>query len=131
MNDLLAGHVEMLSASPVEIKPYLESGKVKPLAVTSAQRSKQLPNVPALSETLKVPPVVTINGLLAPGRTPQAVIDVLSRELAAAEKTPEFQDRLAKIGVEPVEDTPEQFGKTIAEDTERWRDAVRDLNLKP
>jgi tripartite-type tricarboxylate transporter receptor subunit TctC len=130
-NDLLAGHVAMLSASPVEIKPFLETGKVKPLAVTSAQRSKQLPSVPAISETINSPPVVTYNGLLAPGRTPREIVDIMSRELMAAEQSPEFRERLDKLGVEPVPNTPEQFAKLIAEDAERWRDIVRDLNLKP
>jgi tripartite-type tricarboxylate transporter receptor subunit TctC len=131
-NDLLAGHVAMLSASPVELKPFLETNRVKPLAVTSAQRSKQLPNVPAISETVKhSPPVVTYNGLLAPGRTPQAIVDTLSKELMAAEKSPEFRERLSKIGVESVENTPAQFAKMIADDTEQWRGIVTDLNLKP
>src|SRR6516225_4530870 len=68
--DLLAGHIAMLSASPVEVKPYFESGKVKPLAVTSTERSAQLPGVPTVGETLKSPAVVTYEGVLAPGRTP-------------------------------------------------------------
>jgi tripartite-type tricarboxylate transporter receptor subunit TctC len=131
-NDLLAGHVSMLSASPVEIKPFLESKRVKPLAVTSAQRSSQLPGVPTIAETVKgAPPVVTYNGLLAPGRTPQAVIDAISKELIAAEKSPEFRERLTRTGVEPVPNTPEEFAKLIADDSDRWRDIVKDLNLKP
>ncbi len=129
-NDLLAGHVAMLSASPVELKPFLESKRVKPLAVTSHKRSPQLPNVPAISETLKSPSVVTYNGLLAPGNTPQAIVDALSKELIAAEKSPEFRARLAKIGVEPVPNTPDQFAKLIADDTELWRDIVKDLDIK-
>jgi tripartite-type tricarboxylate transporter receptor subunit TctC len=77
------------------------------------------------------PPVVTYNGLLAPGRTPQAIVDTLSKELMAAEKSPEFRERLSKIGVESVENTPAQFAKMIADDTEQWRGIVTDLNLKP
>jgi tripartite-type tricarboxylate transporter receptor subunit TctC len=128
--DLLAGHVAMVSASPVELKPYLDSGKIKPLAVTSSERSKQLPNVPTIGETLKSPPVVTFNGLLAPARTPKEVIDTLAREIAAAEKSPDFLDRLAKIGADPIVTTPTEFAKIIAADTDLWRDAVRDLGLK-
>jgi tripartite-type tricarboxylate transporter receptor subunit TctC len=129
--DLLAGHVAMVSVTPVELKPYLDSRKVKPLAVTSATRSKQLPNVPTVGETLKSPPVVTYNGLLAPGRTPQDIVDTLAREIVAAEMSPEFQERLVRVGVDPVIATPAEFARIIAEDTERWRDTVRDLNLKP
>lgn len=129
--DLLAGHITMLSASPVELKPYLESGKVKLLAVTGATRSRQLPNVPTVAETLKSPPVVTYNGLLAPAGTPPDIVDAMSRELVAAGKDAEFVDRLVKVGLEPILSTPDEFAKIIAADTEQWRDIVRDLNLKP
>lgn len=129
--DLLAGHVAMLSATPVELKPYLESGKVKPLAVTSRERSKQLPGVPTIVETLASPPVITINGLVAPARTPQEAIDALSREIIAAEKSQDFIDRLTRLGAEPIVTTPDEFAKIIAADTELWRDIVRGLGLKP
>jgi tripartite-type tricarboxylate transporter receptor subunit TctC len=128
--DLLAGHIAMLSASPVEIKPYLDSGRVKPLAVTSAGRSSQLPDVPAIGETLKSPPVVTYNGLLAPGRTPDAVVDTIAREIGKAATDKAFLTRLEKVGVEPILGTPRDFAKVIAVDTEFWRDIVRELNLK-
>ena len=129
---LLSGQVAMISASPVEIKPFLESKKVKPLAITDDKPTAQLAGVPAITETLKdSPPVVTYNGLLAPGGTPQAIIDLLSRELMAAEKSPEFRQRLAKIGVEPVENTPEQFAKLIANDVDQWGRILKELNLRP
>ncbi|HEY2137968.1 MAG TPA: tripartite tricarboxylate transporter substrate binding protein [Xanthobacteraceae bacterium] len=127
---LLSGQVAMLSASPVELKPYLNSGKVKILAVTGAARSKQLPGVPTIAETLKSPAVVTINSLVAPAKVPQAVVDVLSREILAAEKTPEFVERIDRIGAEPLVNTPAEFAKIIADDTALWRDTVRDLGLK-
>jgi len=128
--DLLAGHIAMLSASPVELKPYLESGKVKPLAVTSAARSSQLPNVPTVGETLNSPRVVTYNGLLAPGRTPNDIIDAIAREITNPAKNAQLLTRLDKVGVEPMVTTPQEFAKMIAADTQLWRDAVRELNLK-
>jgi tripartite-type tricarboxylate transporter receptor subunit TctC len=128
--DLLAGHIAMLSASPVELKPYLESGKVKPLAVTSAARSRQLPNVSTIAETLKSPPVVTYNGLLAPARTPDDIVAAILRELKAPDKIAAFQERLAKVGAEPIVSTPEEFARIIAADTDQWREIVRDLNLR-
>src|SRR5712672_2882184 len=84
--DLLGGQIAMLSATPVELKPYLESGKVKPLAVTGRERSPQLPAVPTIAETLPSPPVVTYNGLLAPARTPGDIVDALSRAPMAADR---------------------------------------------
>ena len=128
--DLLAGHIAMLSASPVEIKPYLDSGRVKPLAVTSAERSRQLPDVPAIGETLKSPPVITYNGLLAPGRTPDSVVDTIAREIVRAARDKALLGRLERVGVEPILGTPRDFAKVIAVDTEFWRDIVRELNLK-
>ena len=128
--DLLAGHIAMLSATPVELKPYLESGKIKPLAVTSAERSKQLPNVPTIAETLASTSVVTYNGLFAPAKTSDEIIQTISREIIAAEKSPEFQERLLKVGVEPLVNTPEEFAKIIAADANRSRDIARDLGLK-
>jgi tripartite-type tricarboxylate transporter receptor subunit TctC len=129
--DLLGGQIAMMSASPVELKPYLNSGKMKPLAVTGAKRSKQLPDVPTILETLKSPPVITINGLVAPAQVPQEVIDTLSRVIIAAEKSPEFVERIDRLGAEPIINTPTEFAKIIADDTALWRDTVRDLGLKP
>jgi tripartite-type tricarboxylate transporter receptor subunit TctC len=128
--DLLAGHINLLSATPVETKAYLASGKVKFLAISSAERSPQFPDLATIRETVNSPPVVTIHGLLAPARTPRDIVDAIGREVAAAENTPEFRERLLKIGVEPAINTPEEFAAIIAAETARWRDVVRDLGLQ-
>ncbi len=129
--DLLAGQIAMLSASPVEVKPYLNSGKMKPLAVTGSTRSPQLPGVPTIMETIKSPPVITINGLVASAAVPPEVVDTLSREIVTAEKSPDFIKRIETLGAEPIVSTPAEFARIIASDTDLWRDAVRDLGLKP
>jgi tripartite-type tricarboxylate transporter receptor subunit TctC len=129
-NDLLAGHIQMLAASPVELRPYFATDTVKLLAVTGARRSRYLPDVPAIAEQFPAPEVVTWNGLLAPARTPPEVIDALSREIGAAERNPEFQKRLADLGVDPASIGPDEFAKIIAADHERWRDIIADLGLK-
>jgi tripartite-type tricarboxylate transporter receptor subunit TctC len=129
--DLLGGQIAMMSASPVEVKPYLDSGKIRPLAVSGPTRSRQLPGVPTILETLASPPVITINGLVAPAKVPQEVIDTLSREIIAAEKGADFAGRIDRLGAEPMITTPAEFAAIIARDTELWRDTVRDLGLKP
>jgi tripartite-type tricarboxylate transporter receptor subunit TctC len=128
--DLLAGHINLLSATPVETKAYLASGKVKFLAISSAERSPQFPDLATIRETVNSPPVITIHGLLAPAHTPRDIVDAIGREVAAAENTPEFRERLLKIGVEPAINTPEEFAAIIAAETARWRDVVRDLGLQ-
>ena len=113
--DLLAGHIAMVAGSPVELKPYLNSGKLKPLAVLDTKRSPHLPNVPIVTDTLKdCPPAVTYNGLLGPAHLPKEVVETLSRELVAAGKSKEFRQRLLNVGLEPLLNTPEDFAKIIA-----------------
>ena len=76
--DLLAGHVLMVAGSPVELKPYIDSGKLKVLGLLDSKPSPFLPDVPLVTETLKdCPPAVTYNGLLAPKGVPQEVVDTL------------------------------------------------------
>jgi len=125
--DLIAGHVQMLSASPVELKPFIGSDKVKPLGISSKERSRYLPNVPTISETLPTPTVATYNGLLGPKGTPAEVIEMLAAEIVAAEKTPEFLDKLAKIAVEPSGTTPQGMAAEIAANAERWKSVANDI----
>ena len=129
--DMLAGHVAMVSASPVEVKPYIGTVGVNMLAVTSAKRAAALPGVPAISETVDAPPVITWNGVLAPAGAPQVVIDTLSREIMAAERDPAFLEKLAALGVDPVVHTPAEFASMIAADAARWRAIITDLGIKP
>jgi tripartite-type tricarboxylate transporter receptor subunit TctC len=128
--DLLAGHIDMLAATPVEIQGYLQSDKVKLLAVTGAERSPQLPGVPTVAETLPSPPIETTHGILAPAKTPSDIVSAVAREIAAAEKDPTFRARLERIGVEPAIKTPAELAAIIAADTARWREVVRDLGIK-
>jgi tripartite-type tricarboxylate transporter receptor subunit TctC len=128
--DLVAGHVAMVAASPVEVKPFVGQEGVKLLAVTSDKRASALPDVPAISETMKIPSVVTWNAVLAPTGVPQTVIDTLSREIMAAGRDPAFQSQLEKIGVDGIVHTPAEFGRVIAEDAARWKDIITSLGIK-
>jgi tripartite-type tricarboxylate transporter receptor subunit TctC len=125
--DLVAGHVQMASASPVEIKPHLAGGKVRPLGITSQARSQQLPDVPAVSETLPTPTVATHNGFFVPKNTPQEVVDAIAKEDQAAVKTKAFSDKLIQVGLEPVGSTPEEMAATIAADRQNWLAIKGDL----
>jgi tripartite-type tricarboxylate transporter receptor subunit TctC len=126
-NDLIAGHVQMASASPVEVKPHLSGGKVRPLGITSKTRSQQLPDVPTVSETLPTPVVATYNGFFVPKNTPQEVVDAIAKEVAAAVKTKEFSDKLLQVGLEPFGSTPEEMAATIAADKQNWLAVKGDL----
>ena len=129
-SDVLAGHVAMITASPVEIMPHLQTKKVRALAVTGATRSQFLPDVPTVADTLKgIAPVVTHNGLLAPAGTPQTVVDTISKALLAAAEDSDFRERVTKTGLEPIRNTPEEFARMISDGTRNWADVVKDLKL--
>jgi tripartite-type tricarboxylate transporter receptor subunit TctC len=123
--DMFAGNVQMLSASPVELKPFIGSDKVKPLGISSKERSRHLPNVPTISETLPSPYVATYNGILAPKGTPQEIVDQISSVVVAAVKTDDFSGKLLNVGVEPSGSTPAEMAKVIATDKASWT-AVKD-----
>lgn len=128
--DLLAGNVQMVSATPVELLPYMQSNTVRLLASSGATRSASLPDVPTIAETIPGHEVSTWNGILAPAQTPQEVVDTLAREILAAEADKEFTGRLQKIGVDPATVTPEQFQKRIATDMAYWSKAVPEMGLQ-
>jgi tripartite-type tricarboxylate transporter receptor subunit TctC len=118
--DLMAGNVQMTSASPVELKPHLNNPKIRPLGISSKERSRHLPDVPIISETVASPYVATHNGILAPRQTPQDIVDMISQEVVAAVKTKEFSDKLLQVGFEPFGSTPAEMAATIAADREGW-----------
>jgi tripartite-type tricarboxylate transporter receptor subunit TctC len=129
--DLLAGHIAMVAASPVELKPYLESGKVKLLAVVDNKPSPHLPGVPPVTDTLKdCPPAVTYNGLLGPANLPQEIVDTLSRELVSAGKSEEFRKRVLNVGLQPLLTTPDEFMKIFIADAALWNGIMPSLKLK-
>ena len=129
--DLLAGHILMVAGSPVELKPYTDSGKLKVLALLDTRPSPFLPGVPLVTETLKdCPPAVTYNGLLGPKNIPQEVADVLSRELVAGGKSEEFKQRFSNVGLLPLLTTPDDFAKILTADAKVWNAIMPTLELK-
>ena len=118
--DLIAGNVQMLSASPVELKPHAGSTKVRPLGISSKERSRHLPDVPTVSETLPTPFVATYNGILAPSGTPPEIVGAISKVLVTAVKGPDFSGKLLAVGVEPQGSTPEEMKQAIVTDFETW-----------
>jgi tripartite-type tricarboxylate transporter receptor subunit TctC len=129
--DLLAGHIVMVAGSPVELKPYMESGKLRALAVLDTRPSPFLPGVPLVTDTLKdCPPAVTYNGLLGPKNIPQEAVDVLSRELAAAGKSEEYKRRFTNVGLEPLLTTADEFSKIFVRDAAIWNGIMPTLGLK-
>jgi tripartite-type tricarboxylate transporter receptor subunit TctC len=123
--DLLAGHVNVMFGNVAQASAHLRSGKLKVLAVTSAKRIPSMPQTPALQEI--VPGVVAVAwfALVAPPKTPMAIAQRLSSLISDILRTPEMQRRFAEVGAEPVGNTPEEMAQWMKEDTERWRQVIK------
>jgi tripartite-type tricarboxylate transporter receptor subunit TctC len=123
--DLLAGHVNVMFGNVAQASAHLRSGKLKVLAVTSAKRIPSMPQTPALQEI--VPGVVAVAwfALVAPPKTPVAIAQRLSSLISDILRTPEMQRRFAEVGAEPVGNTPEEMAQWMKEDTERWRQVIK------
>ena len=130
LTDVMAGHLQMMFSNVSDALPQAQAGAVRLLAVSSAQRAPQIPNVPTVAESgFPGFNVLTWNGLVAPAGTPKPIVDLLAREIAAAVKDPKFIERLETYGVDPVGNTPEEFAKVIATDVALWSDAVKMTGL--
>ena len=128
--DLLAGHVSMSFDTITPVLPHIRSGKLRPLAVTTAKRSSALPDVPTLAESgLAGFNIGTWFGVLAPAATPREIVTRLNTEMVKIIRSPEFGKRMAEIGAEPIGDSTEQMGRTIREETEKFAKLVKEANV--
>jgi tripartite-type tricarboxylate transporter receptor subunit TctC len=111
--------------------PQAASGAIRLLAVSSAQRSPEIPNVATVAESgFPGFNVLTWNGLMAPAGTPKEIVDKIAAEIARAVKDPQFVARLDQMGADPLGNSPEEFRAMIASDTALWADTVHSLGLK-
>jgi tripartite-type tricarboxylate transporter receptor subunit TctC len=122
ITDLLAGRVQAMMISTSLATPYIAKGSLRPLAVVAAQRVPGMPDVPTMKESgYPGVDVVPWFGLLAPGKTPQAVLDKVSKALHEALRSPALLADMVNIGATPyLPNSPGEFAKLIAEDTAKW-----------
>lgn len=127
ISDLIGGHVPIMFDSTIAIMPHIKSGKVKPIAVSGAQRSKLLPDVPTFTEA-GFPAVVSYAwyGMFAPAGTPKDVIAKINAETQKVMKGPDFQKILADTGSDFVGDTPDNFAAFVKEEATKWSKVVKE-----
>ncbi len=126
MADLLAGQVTMLFDQMPAVLPQVKGGKVRALGVSSAQRSAAAPDVPSLAEAgLPGFDMTVWFGLLAPARTPPAVLQRVNAEMGKVLQDPEFRTFLAGLGVSPLGGSPDAFASFIQAETQRWAQVVK------
>src|SRR5437016_2693969 len=120
LTDLLAGQVQVLFDNIPGSIGHIRSGKVRALGVTGSKRVAAIPEVPTMGETVPGYDVSIWYGIAAPRGTPPEIVAKLNQAVNAVLADPKLQARLAELGGEPMPTTPAQFGKLVAEETERW-----------
>jgi tripartite-type tricarboxylate transporter receptor subunit TctC len=128
--DLLSGQMQvMFDTIPSSIQ-YIRAGKLRPLAVTTATRLAVLPDIPSVGEFVPGYEASAWQGIGVPERTPAAIVDKLNKEINAGLADPKIKARLADLGAVPIPMTPADFGKLIADETEKWGKVIRAANIK-
>jgi tripartite-type tricarboxylate transporter receptor subunit TctC len=129
--DLLGGQVQLAFMSIPASIDFIRTGKLRALAVTPAKRVDALPDVPAMAEFLPGYDAGSWTGIVAPRNTPAEIVEKLNKEISAVIADPGFAARLAALGNVPMPMTPADFGKFIADETEKWAKVVKFAGIKP
>ncbi len=129
--DVLGGQISMVFATPLESVPHIKPGRLRPLAVTSPQRSPAMPDLPSIAEAgIAGYEVTNWYGVLAPVAIRKPVLEKLNRSIVAALRTPELTERFQRDGVEPIASTPQQFQKHIHDEIAKWERVVAAAGIK-
>jgi tripartite-type tricarboxylate transporter receptor subunit TctC len=130
LTDLIGGQVQVLFSPMPSMIAYIRAGTLRALAVTAATRAEVLPNIPTVGEFVPGYEASTWFGVGAPKGTPAGIIDKLNNEINAGLADPKTRERLADEGGTVLPGSPAEFGKLIAEETEKWGKVVRAANIK-
>ncbi len=130
MADLVAGNVQVGFATMTSSIGFIRAGKLRPLAVTTTTRSAALPDVPTVAEFVPGFEASSWFGVAAPKGTPADIVDSLNRQINAGLAAPAIKDRLADMGGMALTGSPADFGKLIAEETDKWGKVIREAGIK-
>jgi tripartite-type tricarboxylate transporter receptor subunit TctC len=130
LSDLIAGQVQVMFSN-FPAAEYIRAGKLRALAVTTAARSDELPDVPTVAEFVPGYEASAWYGIGAPKGTPANIIGLLNREINTALADPSIKARIADFGGVPIVMTPTEFGRLIADETEKWGKVIKAAGIKP
>ena len=125
LTDMISGTVQVMFDNMPSSLPHIQAGKLRALGVTTAQRSEALPNVPTVAETVPGYEASAFFGMGVPHSTPAEVIDKLNKEINAGLADPRIKARLAELGGIIISGSPQDFGKVVAEETEKWAKVIK------
>lgn len=129
--DTIAGNIQIVFSNPAAAFGFVQSGKLRALAVTGAQRSSKLPLIPTIAEAA-IPgfEASTWWGILAPAKTPNAIVQKLNAELAAGLTQHAIQERIAALGADLVGGSPDRLAEHLRNEIPKWRKVVRAANIR-
>src|SRR4030081_2927594 len=127
--DLMTGKVHVLFDNLPGAIEFVRTGKLRALGVTTAERSEALPDVPTVGETVPGYEASVWYGISAPKGTPAEVVETLNKAVAAALADPKMKARIAELGATPMPMSPAEFGKLLADETEKWAKVVKFANI--
>ena len=127
---VIAGQVTMTIVDPPPVSGPLRAGTARGLAITSAQRHASWPDLPTLAEQGIDVEVGLWTAFFAPARTPPAIVARLQKEVARVVRLPDVREGLARLGVDPVGGSPEELGRVLARDIEKWTAVARAANIR-
>ncbi len=130
MTDLIGGQVQVYFSTISESIEYIRAGSLRALAVATATRSQVLPDIPTLGEFVPGYEAIGWQGIGAPKNTPTDIIDKLNKDINACIADPKLKARLADLGTTPLAGSPADFGRFIADETEKWSKVIRTANIK-
>jgi tripartite-type tricarboxylate transporter receptor subunit TctC len=131
LTDLMGGQVQVYFTPLPESISTIKGGKVRALAVTTATRSEALPDVPPVGDFVTGYEASVWFGVGAPKNTPSEIVNGLNKEINAGLADPKIKVRLADVGGDVLALSPADFGKLIADETEKWGKVIRAANIKP
>jgi tripartite-type tricarboxylate transporter receptor subunit TctC len=129
--DLLSGQMQFMMTTTPAAMPHVKTGKVRALGVTSGKRSQSLPELPTIAEAgVKGYEVSTWYGVLAPAKTPKAIVTRLHGEIVKLIAVPDTREKLLTQGFEPVGSTPDEFGAYIKSEIAKWAKVIKTAKIK-
>ena len=132
LTDLMGGQIQLIISTMASALPQVKSGRLRPLAVTTAKRSNFFPEIPTLDEAgVRGYEFNTWYGLLTAGKTPPAVIEQINREMARVAEAPAVRDQFVPQGIEATHTTPAEFGAYLKSEVEKWGKVVKASGAKP
>jgi tripartite-type tricarboxylate transporter receptor subunit TctC len=130
LTDVVAGRVPMMVDVLYSTMPHVKEGKLRALAIMSAERLPAYPDIPTVAETMPGFDARSVIGVVGPAGIPRPVVEKISRDIAAAEHTDDFRRRMAELVVEPVGSTPEEFDAFIRADVPKWAKIIKAAGIK-